>query len=365
MSTGTIRIEHPCNGDIVNRHDGEETEECLLLDVSGSAPNGELVEVNGVQVRAEGGRFACSVPITSRRNVITARCGDGSDSITVLWDRGSRKRYRFSSDDNIQFLKDLGTQPDRYPSLFDHWYLAFWRRMHETFGAKIHINIYYQTEGFDLTQMPAKWKEEWQENSDWLHLTFHALQDTPNEPYRNASYSQMAHDFDLVTGHIRRFAGNEVLSRATTVHFAEATKEACREACRALHDRGIERLMAMFSSPEEVHAYYLSDEVIRHAAQRDAWYDAETDLIFIDCDAVVNTLAVEEIVPHLERKAADPHTGELIELLIHEQYFREDLPGLYQPDITAKVETALRWVTDNGYEPVFWGDGFLGNPTVL
>ena len=354
-----LRIDHPRHGDIVNRHDGEETGDRLLLKVSGVAPNGEMLEVNGVQARADGGRFTCSVPIRSRRSVITAQCRDTSDSITVLWDRGSRKRYRFSVDDTIQFLKDLGTRPDRYPSLFDHWYLAFWRRMHETFGVKIHINIYYQTEGFDLAEMPAKWQEEWQQNSGWLHLTFHALQDAPARLYRNATYSQIAHDFDLVTGHIRRFAGNEVLSGTTTVHWAAALQE----ACRALRDRDMERLVAIFDSdPEKAHAYYLSDDIIRHAAGRDAWYDVEMDLIFIQCDAVINGLALAEIVPHLERQAADPHTGEMMELLIHEQYFREDLPQYYQPDILTKVETALQWVADHGYEPVFWGDGFLGSP---
>ena len=52
------------------------------------------------------------------------------------------------------------------------------------------------------------------------------------------------------------------------------------------------------------------------------------------------------------------------ELLIHEQYFREELPW-YQPGIQDKVIESLRWVTARGYQPVFWGDAFLGNPTPL
>jgi hypothetical protein len=230
--------------------------------------------------------------------------------------------------------------------------------MHEEFGAKVHINIYYQTEGFDLAEMPDKWKEEWQANASWLHLTFHALADSPSRPYRNASYVQMAHDFDLVTGHIRRFAGSEVLSSTTTIHWAAATKE----ACRALRDRGIERLIAIFGpDPQRAHAYYLDDDITRHGFEREAWYDAQTDLIFIHCDVVLNSYPLDQIIPQIEHQAADPHTGELLELLIHEQYFREDDPVHYQPDVCQKVETALRWATDHGYEPVFWGDGFLGN----
>ena len=76
---------------------------------------------------------------------------------------------------------------------------------------------------------------------------------------------------------------------------------------------------------------------------------------------MVNGLALDEIEPHLDRQAASPHTGEMIELLIHEQYFREEW-AYHQPETQEKVRTALRWVTERGYEPVFWGDGFLGTP---
>jgi hypothetical protein len=84
---------------------------------------------------------------------------------------------------------------------------------------------------------------------------------------------------------------------------------------------------------------------------------------FIPCAMVVNSFAVEEIVPRLDERTASPHTAELVELLIHEQYFRKEL-DLYQPTVLDKVRTALQWVTDKGYEPVFWSDGFLGTPAV-
>jgi hypothetical protein len=77
---------------------------------------------------------------------------------------------------------------------------------------------------------------------------------------------------------------------------------------------------------------------------------------------VVNSFSVEQIAPLLEKRTASPHTGELVELLIHEQYFRKEL-DLYQPTILDKVRIAIQWVTDHGYEPVFWSDGFLGIPS--
>jgi hypothetical protein len=362
-----FRITAPWDGDILNRHDGAETAEALVVEVGGVAPEGAQVSVNGAPAQVQGSSFRCSVALRQRSNKITAVAKRGrarlEDSLTVLWDKGSRPRYRFSVDDNIQFLRDLARDQDRYASLFDHWYLGFWRQMHEEFGAKIHLNIYYQTvtQDFTLRQMPEKWKGEWEANSGWLHLSFHARQDKPDRIYRDASYERMAADYDLVVGEIKRFAGESVLSKATTVHWAEAP----REACRALYDRGIRVLIAIFRREfdgECTTGYYLPTEVKDHGNDRDCYYDPETDLIFVTEDATVNDLRVEEVEPWLDRQAASPHTGELMELLIHEQYFRKELP-YFQPEVQEKVIRALRWVTDRGYQPVFWGDGFLGNTT--
>jgi hypothetical protein len=363
-----IRITHPRNGDVLNRHDGIEVAGALTIEVSGTAPEGVPVKVNGLPAHVSGGRFRCELDLTQRRTAITAFASrEGADlehTATVLWDKASRPRYRFSVDDNIEFLRELALRADDYASLFDHWYLGFWRQMHEEFGAKIHINIYYQTVGgeFTLRQMPDKWKDEWAANSDWLHLTFHALQDQPERIYKDATYDQMAADFDLVVGEIERFAGRSVLSKATTIHWAEAPLE----ACRALRDRGIRVLVAIFRREfdgECPTGYYLSTETKDYANTRDAYYDPEADLIFVSEDATVNNLALDEIEPWLDRQQESPHTSELMELLIHEQYFRRERRE-HDPDIREKVVRSLKWVTERGYEPVFWGDGFLGNRTL-
>lgn len=359
--SSNLQVTFPHDGDVLNRHDGRMEGGTLIVAVQGRAPAGEAVAVNGVPAKVQGETFTCEVPLTQREEIIRAQAGGQVASVRVLCNLHSCPRYRFSVDDNIEFLADLGTQPDRYASLFDHWYLAFWRRMHEEYGAKIHLNIYYQTvdRRFNLSQMPDKWREEWGENADWVHLSFHALQDQPPHPYREATYEQIAHDFDLVMREIRRFAGEAVTGRETTVHWASAP----RESCRALVERGVDILIGIFFvEREEIDtAYYLDTQTARHIRRRDAWHDWSEGITFVDCDWVVNNLRLEEIIPRLEERAADPHTGEMLELLIHEQYFREEL-RLCQPDVQEKAERAIRWVTEHGYRPCFWGEGFLGSP---
>ena len=94
--------------------------------------------------------------------------------------------YRFSVDDNIWFLRDLSF--GHYSSIFEHPYLKVYKDLHDRYGAKFQLNIYYETEGFDLSQMTDKFKTEWIENSNWLRLSFHAKADAPEAPYLNASY---------------------------------------------------------------------------------------------------------------------------------------------------------------------------------
>ena len=358
-----LEIEWPWDGDVLNRHDGDESGGGLRIEVSGRAWPGARISAAGESVTAGAdGRFALPAVLTEREQkiVVTAEGPARVEQaeIMLLWDRQSRPRYRFSSDDNILFLRDLAQRPDEYASLFDHWYLALWREMHERYGTKVHINIYFSDgQGFTLEKMPDKWKGEWQKNADWLHLSFHARENEPNRIYRRATYEELSRDIERVHQQIVRFAGEEVLPEWTTLHWAECP----RDAARALRDAGYRGLIILARRPCEqcTTMYYLGPEHCEHIIERDAWKDFDMDLLFVQCDMVVNTVPLEEIVPRLEIQADNPHTGELLELLIHEQYFREDLPRYYQPDVKEKVETAIKFAAERGYEPVFWADELL------
>ncbi|NPV08105.1 MAG: hypothetical protein HPY83_18275 [Anaerolineae bacterium] len=376
--TTTLRITNPVHGDILNRHDGTARAEGLVVAIEGSCPAeaGVSVSVEGapgvnqqarsrVQVDAtvRGDCFEAQVPLQDRHNRITARGAGQQASIEVLWDRDSYPRCRFSIDDNILFLKDLARGD--YTSVFDHWYLAFWKSLHERYGAKFHFNIYYQTDAsvfggrpFRLPEMPDRFRAEWTANADWLRLTFHAWQNKPDHPYQSSTYEQMTHDYEWVTQEIERFAGPDLISSFTTVHWADAS----RESVRALRDRGVTGLKGRFARnrgrvPET--RYYLDEALADHIGGRDYWWDPSIDMRFVACEAVVNNLAVSEVVPRLEQVSANPHTGEVIELTIHEQYFRPEL-SLYQADVQQKVIAAISWLSEHGYAPVFWDEGFLG-----
>ena len=355
-----LRITDPPDGAILNRQDGELTAGGLRVWVEGASPGASAVRINGGRAEVREGRFRVPVVLRERETRIVAEAGPGRrDAITLLWDRDSLPRYRFSIDDNIQFLKDIAEHAATYASIFDNPYLAFWREMHRNYGAKFHFNIYYQTQGFNLSQMPVRYRQEWRQNADWIRLTFHARANEPDRPYLEAPAGQIRQDYRLVTREIERFAGQELLSPFTTIHWGTTTLA----GARALRGEGVRGLAGYFEARDELPTvcYYLPLERWRYLMGRDYWKDTREDLIFIRHDIVVNTVPLEKIVPHLERVAADPRQSEVLELMIHEQYF---YPGYlaYQPDFRQRVERALQWVTQRGYKPVFYKDGFLGAP---
>jgi hypothetical protein len=353
-----VRFTTPIHGDILNRHDGRETRSGLSVVVRGRCPSDAPVTVNDVAASVRGREFTATVCLSARETELCAAGAGSSDTITVLYDRNSFKRYRFSLDDNVWFLRDIAR--DRPRSIFDNPYMALWRRLHQQYGARINCNIYYQCDGFNLSMMPDAYRGEWQDNADWFRLTFHALQNEPNEPYINASYEEIGHDADLVNNEIVRFAGETALNPFTTVHWGEAT----RDGCRALRDRGIRGLCGYFvlGKDNRPHvSYYLDADHTCHLGGRDYWKDIGEDMFFIRHDIVINGVALDKIAAHLQGVAANPHQRDLMEIMIHEQYF---YPGYraYEPDYEARCEAAVRWLTENDYSPVFYDRGFLGVP---
>ncbi|WP_147433412.1 hypothetical protein [Paenibacillus ginsengarvi] len=347
------KLLFPVDGDMLNERDGDIRDGRLHIIVSIEAPDGSLLRVNGVSAqREEDGIYKAPVSLDGYRNaiVVTEEVSGRSESLEVIWLKQASSKYRLSLDDNIWCLKDIAENAHVYRSIFENPYLALYKEAHDTYGTKVHINIYYQTEGFDLSQMPDKFKEEWKANAHWLRLTFHAMQNDPDKPYIAAPAEEVIRDCERVTSEIIRFAGKELLDPVTTIHWGEATRESCR-ALRKLGFRGLAGYFR-FGDGKPIVSYYLDDEQTAHLAKRDFWKDRSEDLVFIKIDAVLDKLDVEQIVPELDRLKESPHESGFIELLIHEQYFYPFYRG-YQPEYRNKIMTAAKWASENGYEPSF------------
>ena len=361
-ASGSIRIDEPFHGAVLNRRHGKHVNDGLEIQVSGTAPLRDRVTVNGAPAQRAGAGFTSTVALHQSQTDIVAlshgSSGRHEHRVRVVWDKHSYPRYRFSIDDNSFFLRDIAQQ--NYPSLFDCFYLKGLRELHAKYGVKFVLNIYYTTgDGFVLPQFPDRYKSEWQDNADWLKLAFHAYANDPDRPYQYAPASKLIADLDQVAEQIRRFAGKPSYSPPTVIHWGMVQPS----ALKPLYERGVRVLSGYFrrsSAGWDVN-YLLDDVRSEYLSRHDALMDFNSGIVFSRVDIVCNSTPVGRIVPTLEPCAKDPNQAEIMDLFTHEQYFWPFYSN-YIPDHFERLDVAIRWVTEHGYKPVFFHEGFLGGP---
>jgi hypothetical protein len=222
------------------------------------------------------------------------------------------------------------------------------------------LNIYYTTEdGFELPQFSDRYKSEWQDNSHWLKLAFHAYANKPDRPYQYAQPEQLIADLDKVAEQIHRFAGEQTYSPPTVIHWGMVQPA----VLKPLFDHGVRVLSGYFGMRGSIWDvnYFLDDDRSEYLSRHDALMDFNSGIVFSKVDIVCNTVPIERIVPTLEPLAKDPNCAEIMDLFTHEQYFWPFYHN-HIPDHAQRLETAIRWVTEHGYKPVFFHEGFLGGP---
>jgi hypothetical protein len=350
-----IKILNPIDGDMLTERDGKVVEGCLLTGIKVLAPKGCRIVINGIMAAFDGEVYTANIRLEDYSNVvqiIEENCGF-KYSITVYWLRNYTNSYRLSMDDNIWFLRDLAFNAGNYKSIFENPYLGFFKKVHDEYGTKVHFNIYYGEEGFDITQVPVRFKSEWKDNSDWIRLSFHAYSDKPDMPYKDASYEKARGDCEKVMEQVRRFAGDEVTGNVTTLHWADGNIN----VCRALRDVGFKCQAGDFFVDNDLPpcSYYLDVEKRRHMNKRFIWKDNAEDIIFTRLAIITDTHKLENIAPFLDEIYKDPLKSCYMDFCIHEQYFHPTYFN-YQPDYRQKVLTTVRWAVEKGYKPAFLGE---------
>ena len=356
----------PIDGDCLNPYDGAQTDEGLAVTVRVRAPADAEILVNGRTAVFQDDCHLAVISLQYGGNTLVAQ--DKNDpsrtaGIRVCRIRNSVGGYRLSLDDNILFLQDLHINRARYSSLFDNPYLRLLRKAHRLYGAKVHINIYYEynsaaaadfsehKQPFNLTMMTDQYRPEWQANADWLRLSFHARANYPDKPYAQASYEQLDADIRQVHREIERFAGPELLEPATTLHWGAAAED----GVRALRANGYRFLCGSFRETPDgqpLVTYHCPLELARHIRSRDFWQDHQLGVTFSKLDLILNLYPLGRIIPELEAIKSDPHRAGFLELIIHEEYYYPDYVATI-PEFEQIVLTACRWARDNNYRGQF------------
>ena len=251
------------------------------------------------------------------------------------------KSFCFTVDDNIRFFEELTRGEQK--SLFDHPYLAAYQRLHERFDLKVQLNLFYQNESFNLTQMTDRFREEWRANSSWLKLSFHSKLENV-KPYEFSGYDEVFCDCQSVHREILRFAAPESLAKTTTLHYCLATDD----GLRAMYDCGVRGLLGLYgkigaprssyqSTPEEGNLIRAGGVVFRGG------------IAYSGIDIVLNSFSKEDILAQLR----EMRERDFVRVMIHEQYFYPDYRK-YQKDFEEKLCATFEYLTQSGYGSIFF-----------
>lgn len=251
------------------------------------------------------------------------------------------KTFCFTIDDNIRFLKEITERKPK--SIFEHPYAAMLKRLHEAFALKVQLNLFYRTEGFDLSEMSDVYRAEWEENSDWLKLSFHSEYENVR-PYEHSGYDEVYHDCKAVQDEILRFASPASLAKTTTVHYCLTAAE----GLNALSDNGVRGLLGLYGSEAQPQISYGLDESISSKI-RNGEISVRNNMAFAPIDIVMNLYSKEENLKRLSALA----DRESIWVMIHEQYFYEDYIA-YQPDFEEKISAVFDLLAGSGYKSMFF-----------
>ncbi len=298
-----------------------------------------------------------------------------------------KKTAYFFIDDVIWCLRDLTrTKPK---SIFDVPFLKMLKKAHDKYGLTAQMNLFYRTDffygndEFTLAEVPDTYKAEWEANSDWLKMAFHAKQEFPDYPYVNASYEDVKANYEAIINEIKRFAGEKSVAHAVIPHWLPISKE----GCQALYDCGVRIISPSYGERTEYtgdatvlpygHAQRLLHNrkpetklftrmtktpgisssicAYNHISQKasdetrgtfKAVKDKETNLWFksLGGGPCVNNSSLEDFKPAYEKRNGE----EFIGTGTHEQYFYSDYFN-YQPDTEEKVMEMARVMHELGY----------------
>ncbi len=248
------------------------------------------------------------------------------------------KAFCFTVDDNIRFLKDI--KDCGADSLFNNPYLALYKRLHCRYGIKVQLNLFYETEDFNLSDFPDKYKKEWEENSDWLNLSFHARSGR-SRIYEFSGYEEVYNDCQKVNSEIVRFASPKNLAKTSTIHYCMLTKE----GINALKDNGVIALLGLYGEGR-VSYQNTADEI--ELLRRGELVRGD-EMSYSGIDIVLNAHSKEENLKKLNELLC----RDFIKVMIHEQYFYKDYKN-YQADFSEKLDEVFRVLTEKGYKSIFF-----------
>ena len=154
------------------------------------------------------------------------------------------KRVHISVDDVVATLQRL--TESEYKSIYEESFFWYMRLLHRLFGTKVTCYVFAHQAGWSISDMPDRYRREFESASDWLKFGFHAVS---KEQKPDELMLDFAEQYQQVQDQLRRFAGEQSLAHVIRLHYWYYPKE----YTMALKQNGVQAVLVRYDdSVEEI-----------------------------------------------------------------------------------------------------------------
>lgn len=273
------------------------------------------------------------------------------EAITAIADKAATAyygKYHMSFDDVCAVFRDLTENVNKYDSIFENSFLAWLKKMHETYGVKFSLYCFYTdtNDGWTLEDATNAYAKEFKANADWLRFGFHARQQGVNYAGDSVRHDSAGEDYALTINALVNITGSfRCIDRMPRLHNYAGSLE----VCKALRDApcGCVGFLASmdYSADDRRDSYYFDEEVNEYMHRHDYYYDAMNQLHFVKTSL---SSGYELDYTALISNAKYANINRRVELFTHENQLTDGMKSYYESVIAA--------LSGNGYKSVFWMD---------
>ena len=346
-----IQLNFPINGEVINpTYLSKSANGGLELPIRGTITDEipEQLFINGAPVTINGNVFPGGIMPRNGFNHLRIDAADDSLEVKFYYDDTLEKRYNFFIDDNSFAFTEITRK--RPQSIFDIHYLGKLKEFHEKYQACFTLNSFFGNDHdaahWTLDELPTEYRQEWEANSNWLKIAFHADSEFPGAPYGKAYPEQYKiHHHKFVTCAKDKFGGDTLIEPVLT-HFYDISDAVSRHYAVAQGMRFYCTRQSFFDDLQQ-----------RYQRKFTAMYDFEFRQFLIPVVLFCNLEDQTALSEKLTRACEEPHTT-LINIGSHEQYSFEYYSN-YIPDHFERIELALKIFSEHKFKPTFFTNSAL------
>lgn len=208
-----------------------------------------------------------------------------------------REKYvHISIDDTIELFKDL--EKNNYKDIFENKTLNYLRRLNKKYGAKITLYAYFENNGFNLTEVSTNYKNQFEENENWLKFGFHSRTFKSNYLLEDSIIG--IKEYEELIEQLEKIVGSKSIDKVSRFHLFAGNKNMLKK----LKEKNM--LIGLLGADDDRQSYYLENNKNLELKKNGELYDQETNLYFIATDIRVekinNILLIKELVDQNDDK---------------------------------------------------------------